>query len=54
MQAGGEAFLTHAIVDGRYLLRACVVNFRTTHADIAALVDLTVKLGREADRESRS
>jgi len=53
MQSGGEAFVTHAVVDGRYLLRACVVNFRTTREDIAALIDLVVRMGQEADEELR-
>ncbi|HEY8549715.1 MAG TPA: aminotransferase class V-fold PLP-dependent enzyme, partial [Vicinamibacterales bacterium] len=53
LQVGGEAFVTHAIVNGRYVLRACVVNFRTTRADVLALPDLVVRLGREADAERR-
>ena len=47
LQTDGEVFVTHAVVGGRYLLRACVVNFRTTRRDIAALVALVVRLGRE-------
>ena len=54
LQDGGEAFLTHAVLDGRYLLRACIVNFRTTRDDVAALVDLVVRVGRETDAELRS
>lgn len=53
MEAGGEAFVSNAIIGGRYLLRACVVNFRTDIADIEALVGLTVRLGQAADRELR-
>jgi glutamate/tyrosine decarboxylase-like PLP-dependent enzyme len=29
IQRSGEAFVSNAVVDGRYLLRACIVNFRT-------------------------
>jgi aromatic-L-amino-acid decarboxylase len=53
MQAGGEAFISNAVIDDRYLLRACVVNFRTTRADMEALVEITTRLGREVDSEMR-
>ena len=32
LQRGGEAFVSNAVVDNRYLLRACIVNFHTTEA----------------------
>jgi glutamate/tyrosine decarboxylase-like PLP-dependent enzyme len=47
MQEGGEAFVSNAVVGGEYLLRACVVNFRTRLEDVRATVDLAVRLGRE-------
>lgn len=47
MQAGGEAFVSNAVIEGRYALRGCVVNFRTTRQDVEAIADLTVRLGRE-------
>ena len=50
---GGEAFVSNAVVDGAFLLRACIVNFRTTLADVRALPALVVRLGREADRDLR-
>jgi glutamate/tyrosine decarboxylase-like PLP-dependent enzyme len=28
-QSGGEAFVSNAVIDGRYVLRACIVNFNT-------------------------
>jgi aromatic-L-amino-acid decarboxylase len=54
LQAGGEAYLSNAIVNGRFLLRLCVVNFRTTLADIEALPEIVVRIGREVDLEMRS
>ena len=30
LQKSGEAFLTNAVIDGTFLLRACIVNFRTS------------------------
>ena len=53
LQAGGDLFLSNAVVRGRYLLRACIVNFRTTEADIDAVPELVVQLGRRLDAELR-
>ena len=47
LQTGGRVFISNALIDGQYQLRACVTNFRTTEADMDALVDEVVKLGRE-------
>jgi glutamate/tyrosine decarboxylase-like PLP-dependent enzyme len=47
MQSGGEAFVSNAVIDGVYALRGCVTNFRTTQADVEAIAELTVRLGRE-------
>jgi len=49
LQNGGEAFVSNAIVNDRYALRACIVNFRTSEADVDALPDLVVRIGREVD-----
>ena len=53
LQRGGEAFISNAVIDGRYLLRACVVNFRTQQSDMDFVADLVVRLGDELDREIR-
>lgn len=53
LQKGGEAFVSNALVDGKYLLRACIVNFRTTLADVEALPELVIRLGRQVDAEIR-
>ena len=45
LQLGGRVFPSNAIVDGRFALRACIVNFRTEAVDIDALVDQTVEKG---------
>jgi glutamate/tyrosine decarboxylase-like PLP-dependent enzyme len=52
-QSGGEAFVSNAVVDGRYVLRACIVNFHTQRADVEALPGIVVRLGREADAVMR-
>jgi glutamate/tyrosine decarboxylase-like PLP-dependent enzyme len=46
IEESGEAFLSNAIVDGKYLLRMCIVNFRTSVDDIEQMPELIAKLGR--------
>jgi glutamate/tyrosine decarboxylase-like PLP-dependent enzyme len=47
VQRGGRAYLSSATLNGRFALRACITNFRTTFADI----DETLEIIREAARE---
>lgn len=47
LQKGGEAFLSNAVVKGKYCLRACIVNFRTTEQDIEETIDAIVRTGRK-------
>jgi aromatic-L-amino-acid/L-tryptophan decarboxylase len=54
IQCSGEAFVSNAVVRGRYLLRACIVNFHTRDADVDALPEIVVRLGREVDAELRA
>ena len=44
VQRGGRAYISNAILRGRFALRACIINFRTTRGDI----DLTLDIIREA------
>jgi len=53
LQQGGETFVSNAIIDSRYTLRACVVNFRTTGDDIDALPEIIVRTGRQLDEDMR-
>jgi len=53
LKRGGKVFLSNAVVDGRYLLRACIVNFRTTLADVEALPGIVAEAGRVVDAELR-
>ena len=52
LEHGGEAFLSNAIVRGTYLLRACIVNFRTDGRDIAAVPEIVKRVGREVAASS--
>ena len=53
LQAGGEAYISNAVINDQYLLRACVVNFRTDREDMEALVEIVVRYGRELDAKMR-
>ena len=53
LKLGGEVFVTNAVLDGRFLLRACIVNFRTTEADVAAIPEMVARVGRAVDAELR-
>lgn len=53
LQRSGEAFLSNAVVGGTFLLRACIVNFRTALGDIEALPGIVIHGGREVDAAMR-
>jgi glutamate/tyrosine decarboxylase-like PLP-dependent enzyme len=53
LQNSGEAYVSNAVVHGKFALRACIVNFRTAPADIEALPPLVVRIGIEVDRALR-
>jgi glutamate/tyrosine decarboxylase-like PLP-dependent enzyme len=53
LKNGGDVFVTNAIVEGRFALRACIVNFRTTAADAGAVPELVARAGRTLDAEMR-
>ena len=39
VQKGGRAYVSNATVNGRFALRACITNFRTTKADIEETIE---------------
>jgi glutamate/tyrosine decarboxylase-like PLP-dependent enzyme len=53
LQHSGEAYLSNAVIHGKFALRACIVNFRTTSADIAALPSIVIRMGKDLDAALR-
>jgi glutamate/tyrosine decarboxylase-like PLP-dependent enzyme len=53
LQRGGETFVSNAVIDGRYLLRACIVNFHTTEHDVEAIPEIVARTGGVVDAELR-
>jgi glutamate/tyrosine decarboxylase-like PLP-dependent enzyme len=51
IERSGEAFISNAVIAGKYCLRFCIVNFRATSGDIEAMPQLVVRLGRQAHAE---
>jgi hypothetical protein len=41
------------VIGGKYALRACIVNFRTTLEDVEALLPIIVRIGNEVDKALR-
>jgi len=50
----GEAYVSNATIDDKFVLRACIVNFRTTQADIESLPKIVIRIGKEIDSELRT
>jgi glutamate/tyrosine decarboxylase-like PLP-dependent enzyme len=54
VERSGEAFLSQAMVNGHFALRACIVNFRTSLTDIEALLPMLARHGQDVDRTLRA
>lgn len=53
LQNSGEFYLSNAVINQKYALRACIVNFRTSVSDIEALPPFVIEAGRELDKTLR-
>lgn len=53
MQLDGRVFPSNAVLDGRFVLRICIVNFRTEASDLDLLLDVAAELGARLDAEMR-
>jgi len=51
IENSGEAFLSNAVIAGKFALRLCIVNFRASTGDMEAIPELVVRLGREIHSE---
>jgi len=50
VERSGEAFLSQAMVNGHFALRACIVNFRTSLTDIESLLPMLARHGLEVQQ----
>jgi glutamate/tyrosine decarboxylase-like PLP-dependent enzyme len=49
VQKGGRAYLSNATVNGKFALRACITNFRTTKADIEETLNVVRATAKQLD-----
>ncbi len=53
LQASGKAYPSNAVINGKFVLRVCIVNFRTTLQDVLELPELVIHIGKEVDAALR-
>jgi glutamate/tyrosine decarboxylase-like PLP-dependent enzyme len=53
VQQDGRVFFSNAILHGRFVLRVCIVNFRTEAEDLDAVLDVAAEVGSRLDDELR-
>jgi glutamate/tyrosine decarboxylase-like PLP-dependent enzyme len=53
LQSGGKVFPSNAVLDGHFLIRVCIVNFRTKLSDIEELPKLVIQTGKRLDTQLR-
>ncbi len=51
LQLGGDAFITSTELKGRFVLRACIVNYRSTREDADRLIDAVLGIGASLKSE---
>jgi glutamate/tyrosine decarboxylase-like PLP-dependent enzyme len=54
LEKSGELYISNAVIDGRFLLRACIVNFRTRAGDVEAMPEIIARYGKEVDTALRA
>jgi glutamate/tyrosine decarboxylase-like PLP-dependent enzyme len=52
-QQDGRVFFSNAVLAGRFVLRACIVNHRTEADDLDAVLDVAAEIGSRLDAELR-
>ncbi len=51
LQRDARVYVAPAVIDGHVYLRPCIVNFRTSDADVRALVSIAREVGNRLARE---
>jgi len=51
IQRSGRAYVSSATLNGKFALRACITNFRTTRADVDMTLEIIRDAGRRIERE---
>jgi glutamate/tyrosine decarboxylase-like PLP-dependent enzyme len=51
LENSGQVFCSNALIEGKFALRFCIVNFRTSTGDIEAIPPLLVRFGSQTHAE---
>lgn len=54
IQRGGQAYVSNATIQGKFALRACITNFRTTSADIDETLNIIRQAARGIEKSGRA
>ncbi|HEY4900587.1 MAG TPA: pyridoxal-dependent decarboxylase [Terriglobales bacterium] len=54
VQRRGRVYVSNATIHGKFALRACIVNHRTTAADVDEVIDEVLKAGKELSSGAQS
>ena len=47
VQRGGDAYISNATIRGKFALRSCITNYRTTENDMSTLLDIIRKIATQ-------
>lgn len=53
LQEGGEVFVSNAVIYGKYVLRACITNWRTIASDIESVPGIVAAVGEKLHAHMR-
>ncbi len=53
IQLDGRVYISNAVLGDRFVLRACIVNFRTEADDVDAVLDVAAEIGHDLDETLR-
>jgi hypothetical protein len=53
VQVDGRVYFSNAVLHDRFVLRCCIVNFRTEAEHLEQVVAVTTELGARLDAEMR-
>src|SRR5207253_5083335 len=53
LQEGGDIFVSNAVLHDKYLLRACITNWRTTEEDVDLVPSVVSEIGSKLHRHMR-
>jgi glutamate/tyrosine decarboxylase-like PLP-dependent enzyme len=51
LQKGGEVFMSNAVINRKYCLRSCIVNFRTSKKDIEEIIEIIIREGKKVHQQ---